>query len=227
MIPAFAAKLGLSPKLTNIGAQKIDESLLETYGMTLTRFSIYNNLKKIQFFEKTFLLTNISIKVVPKMPFFSFNNIDVEFAKLKKLIWRTYIAAQALPTTSWVKLNNKSEFAKVAIDKNFEIFVVYNATLKAMLIHSFRAFQAYNDPILTTLQWDKVSTKVPIKYFDYINLFSFDLAIELPKNMGINEHTIKLINGKQPFYRPIYVLRPVKLETLKTYIKTCLKTGFI
>lgn len=47
MIPAFAAKLGLKPRLTNIGAQKIDELPLGTYGMTLTRFSIYNNLKKI------------------------------------------------------------------------------------------------------------------------------------------------------------------------------------
>lgn len=43
------------------------------------------------------------------------------------------------------------EFAKVALDKNFEIFVVYNATLTAMLIHSSRVFQAYNDPILTPL----------------------------------------------------------------------------
>ncbi len=43
----------------------------------------------------------------------------------------------------------------------------------------------------------------------------------------MNEHTIKLIEGKQPPYRPIYALSPVELETLKTYIETHLKTEFI
>ena len=49
----------------------------------------------------------------------------------------------------------------------------------------------------------------------------------MPENTGINEHTIKLEKGKQSSYRPIYSLKPVELETLKTYIKTYLKTGFI
>ncbi len=43
----------------------------------------------------------------------------------------------------------------------------------------------------------------------------------------MNEHTIKLIEGKQPPYGPIYALSSVELETFKTYIKTYLKTGFI
>ena len=51
--------------------------------------------------------------------------------------------------------------------------------------------------------------------------------MELPENTGINEPAIKLEEGKQPPYRPIYSLKPVELETLKTYIKTHLKTGFI
>ena len=34
-------------------------------------------------------------------------------------------------------------------------------------------------------------------------------------------------DGKQPPYRKIYSLEPVELETLKTYIETHLKTGFI
>ena len=41
----------------------------------------------------------------------------------------------------------------------------------------------------------------------------------------MNEHAIELVEGKQPPYGPIYSLGPVKLETLKTYIKTRLKTG--
>ena len=51
--------------------------------------------------------------------------------------------------------------------------------------------------------------------------------MELPKNTGINKHAIKLQDGKQPPYVPIYSLGLVELETLKTYIKTHLKFGFI
>ena len=40
-------------------------------------------------------------------------------------------------------------------------------------------------------------------------------------------HIIKLEKGKQPPFDPIYNLRPVELETLKTYIKTNLAYGFI
>ncbi len=45
--------------------------------------------------------------------------------------------------------------------------------------------------------------------------------------MEINEYAIKLIDGKQQLYGSIYVLSSVKLETLKIYIETHLKTGFI
>ncbi len=51
--------------------------------------------------------------------------------------------------------------------------------------------------------------------------------MELPKNTGMNEHAIKLIDKKQLPYGPTYTLSPVELEILKTYIKTHLKTGFI
>ena len=43
----------------------------------------------------------------------------------------------------------------------------------------------------------------------------------------LNEHAIDLKDTKQPLYRPIYSLGLVELETLKTYIKINLKTGFI
>ncbi len=51
--------------------------------------------------------------------------------------------------------------------------------------------------------------------------------MELPENIGINEHGIELIVDKQLPYGPIYSLAPVGLEILKTYIKTHLKTWFI
>ncbi len=45
--------------------------------------------------------------------------------------------------------------------------------------------------------------------------------------MEMNKHTIKLIDGKQLPYGPIYAFSPVEFETLKTYIKNYLKTEFI
>ncbi len=51
--------------------------------------------------------------------------------------------------------------------------------------------------------------------------------MELPENKGIKEHAIGLIKRKQPPYGPIFALNLVELETLKAYIETHLKTGFI
>ena len=78
------------------------------------------------------------------MLFLFLNNANVKFAELKKVSWRTYTAAKTLPTISWVELIDKREFAKMALDKNFKIFVVHIATLEisiAMPIHLSRNSQ--------------------------------------------------------------------------------------
>ena len=51
--------------------------------------------------------------------------------------------------------------------------------------------------------------------------------MELPENTEINEHAIKLEEGKQPLFRPIYSLELIELETLKTYIEINLANSFI
>lgn len=43
----------------------------------------------------------------------------------------------------------------------------------------------------------------------------------------MNEHATELIEGMQPFYKPIYALTLVELEILKAYIEIHLKTVFI
>ncbi len=96
-----------------------------------------------------------------------------------------------------------------------------------MPIHPSRASQFLDDPILAALQWDKAPIEIRTKYSNYADIFSLDLAMELLENTAMNEHAIELIEGKQPPYGPIYTLSPVELETLKTYIETHLKTGFI
>ena len=77
------------------------------------------------------------------------------------------------------------------------------------------------------LLFNKVSIKVLAKYSNYSNIFLTKYIAELPKNTRINEYAIKLEEDKQPLFRPIYNLRPVKLETLKTYIKINLVNSFI
>lgn len=85
MALAYVAKLGLKPRLTNIGTQKTDGLVLETHKMTSASFLLQDSQKRVWFFEKTFLLTNSNIKVVLGMAFLAFINIDIEFIELGKL----------------------------------------------------------------------------------------------------------------------------------------------
>ena len=68
---------------------------------------------------------------------------------------------------------------------------------------------------------------VPIKYLDFADLFLEKLANVLSEQTRANEYAIKLEEGKQPPYGPIYSLGLVELKTFKTYIKTNLANGFI
>ena len=69
--------------------------------------------------------------------------------------------------------------------------------------------------------------KIPDKYSDFANVFSKEKTLVLPECNKLNKYAINLKNDKQLLYKPIYNLDLMGLETLKTYIKTYLKTGFI
>ncbi len=140
MTPAFAAKLSFITQKTSVGDQKIDGSPLKTYDMASARFLLQNSLGRVQFFKETFLLTDTSIEVVLEMPFLALSNADFQFGA-EKLIWRSYTAKEALSTTSQVEFIDKREFAKAALDENFETFVMHVATLKATTIHPSRVAQ--------------------------------------------------------------------------------------
>ena len=86
-----------------------------------------------------------------------------------------------------------------------------------ILIHLFCQVQV---ALLTSEE-----AKIPVKYFDFSDDFSPDSTLKIPEHTGINDHPIDLVDDKQPPYGPIYSLRPVELETLKTYIN--LASGFI
>ena len=87
--------------------------------------------------------------------------------------------------------------------------------------------QVKNGAQVGALLFDEALTEILAKYSDYSDVFLTENTAELPENTGMNEHAIKLEEGKQPSFGLIYSLGPVELETLKTYIETNLANGFI
>ena len=81
MHPAFAKKLGLVVRTTNVGAQKIDGTTLETYGMVVAAFSVIDQADRVRFFEETFLVANVSPDVVLGMLFLALSGAAVDFPK--------------------------------------------------------------------------------------------------------------------------------------------------
>lgn len=117
----------------------------------------------------------------------------------------------------------KKEFAATALDPENETFVIYIATLTSSssdVHHSCRVQVVF-------LKTDEALTAILNKYIDFVDVFLPDLAAELLEYIGINDHAISLINGKQPLHRPIYSIVPVELKTLKFYIETNLANDII
>ena len=188
MTLAYATQLGLKVQKTNISAQKIDRSSPATYCMVIAPFRVLNTLGRSWFFQETFLLANISMKVVLGMLFLTFSNFDVQFAK-KKLTWRTYTTKEVLPTTRRGKPINQKEFAKVELDENIKAFMVHVSCLGSkMTIHSARKAQ------LALLLAKKVT--VLAKYLDFADVFLKKSANVLPEWTGVNEYAIELKEGK-------------------------------
>ena len=77
----YAWKLGLKIRKTNVGAQKIDGSALETFGMIIADFQIEDKISKPRFFQETFLVANIKFEMILGMPFFQISNVDMSFGK--------------------------------------------------------------------------------------------------------------------------------------------------
>ena len=77
MTPTYTAHLDLKVRMTDVDMQKIDRSSLATYSMVIAAFQVVNKLDCSRFFQKTFLLADISMKVVLGMRFFPFSNVDI------------------------------------------------------------------------------------------------------------------------------------------------------
>ena len=230
--PAFAKELGLPIRPTDMGAQKIDGTTLETYGMVVAAFSVEDKANRVRFFEETFLVANVSPEVVLGMPFLTLSGADVDFLG-RELRWRTYSTEEALPTTRRVELVGKKKFAAAALDPEHKTYVVYvgsvssNASLSSSASQLELDVHPFRRPQVSGLIAEEAPIKVPAEYSDFEDVFSPDLASELLEHTGINDYAIELVDDQQPPYGPIYSLEPVELEILKAYIETNLANGFI
>ena len=217
--PTFVKELGLPIKPTDVGTQKIDGITLDIFEMVVATFLVIDKANQVRFFEETFLVANISPEVVLGMSFLTLSSIDIDFLD-RDFRWRTYTTEEALPTTRRIELVGKKEIAAAPLNPEHETFVVHIASLNLVPgIYLEREVQ------IASLLTEKV--KIPDEYSDFTDVFSEEKALVLPERTELNEHAINLEDGKQPPYGPIYSLGPVELETLKTYIETHLKTGFI
>ena len=218
----FAKDIGFFIRLTDIEAQKIDGTTLNIFEIVVTVFSITSKANQVRFFEKAFLLANVSPKIVLEILFLTLSSADINFLG-RELRCKIYTTKKALPTIRRVELVGKKEFAVAVLDPESETFVVHVAS------PSFSPLNVYSfcRPQIAGLIAKKAFIKVSAKYLDFADVFFSDLVSELFKHTAINNHAIKLVDSQQPPYRPIYSLKLVELETLKAYMESNLANMFI
>lgn len=77
----YVIKISFLIQKTDFDVQKIDGLARVIYIMAIAGFSLQHTLKKIQFFEETFLLIDISIEVMLRISLLTFSDANIRFAK--------------------------------------------------------------------------------------------------------------------------------------------------
>ena len=77
----IAKELDIPIRSIDVRVWIINGTMLNTYGMVVVAFSVIDKANQIRFFEKTFLMTNISLKVVFKMLFLIISNANIDFLR--------------------------------------------------------------------------------------------------------------------------------------------------
>lgn len=121
------------------------------------------------------------MEVILKILFLIFSNANLQFVD-KELKWKSYRTTKALPTTKRVEFINKKKFPIVVLDENVKIFVVLITTLSTTLTLVLQVY-FFCQAQVGLLLANKTLIKVLSKYLDYINIFSFNLVIELTKTL--------------------------------------------
>ena len=136
---------------------------------------IYDKTSKIRLYEETFLLVDTYKEKVYDIPFLVDSNVGFQF-DTESFTWRSYNAAETLPTTRRVELINKYDFIEAVLNKNSETFVVHITALEVLdtAIHPSWV------PLPAVIYQYKALIKIPPEYNNYANVYSPNLAIELP-----------------------------------------------
>ena len=173
MLLAYATNLGICAEKIDLGIQKIDRSHPATFGIIIANCSVKDKPGKIWFFWKICLLANIGLQVVLKMLFLTFNKADIRFVE-RKLVWKTYMAAEVLPMTKRVEIIDNIVFAIAALNKDNEIFVLHIAILAELItIPIYPSYYAQVNALMCN------KTRIPTEYSDFFDIFSLDFAAKL------------------------------------------------
>ena len=142
MSPVYAKRLGLKTRKTNVRAQKIDGSILKTFGMVVADLQVEDKSGRPRFFQETFLVTDTKFEVILGISFLKLSNADVSFGE-GTLTWKLYSTSKVLPTTERVRLVDPKEFVIVSLDADSETFVMHVAIREReeMPVHSERQAQ--------------------------------------------------------------------------------------
>ena len=182
---SFAKQLGLSIRPIDVGAQKINGTILNTHKIVVVVFSMVDKANRVRFFEETFLVANVSPEVVFEIPFLTLSGTDVDFSR-QDLRWRNYTTKKALPTTRCIELVDKKEFAAVALNPEHETYIIHVESISSDALPSFSPLDVHPSrrSQISCLITKEAPTKVPAKYLDFTDVFSPDLASELPNILG-------------------------------------------
>ena len=120
MSPAYAEKLGVKTRKTNVKAQKIDGFTLETYGIVIADFQVEDKGGRSRFFQETFLVADTKFEMILGMPFLKISNADIAFGE-GTLTWKSYTTNEALPTTEQIRLVDPKEFVIAALEANVRL----------------------------------------------------------------------------------------------------------
>ncbi len=190
---AFAYQLGLNIWKTNVRAQKIDGTTLETYKIVVSTFSMSDKDGKERFFQESFLLADVKLDIMLKMLFLIMSNVDVDF-QARDIQWRSYTIGDILSTIKQVELIVKKKFAVAALNLEYKAFVVH---ITIFSVDSGNKIHPSKRAQITYLKVYKAPTKVLNKYADFADVFSLKLVTELSKHTEINNHAIELVDDWQ------------------------------
>lgn len=92
--------------------------------MIIAQFLIQNKLEIGWFFDKTFLIADISMELILEMPFLTLSNENTRFLERGDLTWKNYTITEALLTAKRIELINKKKFGKETLHENAKIFLI-------------------------------------------------------------------------------------------------------